>query len=180
MLQGLLRNVVVVKVRIPMPRGFESLGGCAVMDVPHFGTTAIAALDPAMGLRMAGRAQALLDALFAAGALEDVRTGGPQFPAQAASREFSAMVSQAFLNSASPTKRLCLTAFPTPHDRLLRDGYGLRRPSRPRSLVQRPPGRFTAFADDSTDGRDALPSASGRRSRATLRRTARPSSFWGA
>jgi len=82
--------------------------------------------------------------------------------------------------SASPTKRLCLTAFPTPHDRLLRDGYGLRRPSRPRSLVQRPPGRFTAFADDSTDGRDALQSASGRRSRATLRRTARPSSFWGA
>ena len=84
------------------------------------------------------------------------------------------------LDSASPTKRLCLTAFPTPHDRLLRDGYGLRRPSRPRSLVQRQPGRFTAFADDSTDGRDALPSASGRRSRATLRRTARPSSFWGA
>ena len=85
-----------------------------------------------------------------------------------------------FVASASPTKRLCLTAFPTPHDRLLRDGYGLRRPSRPRSLVQRQPGRFTAFADDSTDGRDALPSASGRRSRATLRRTARPSSFWGA
>ena len=27
---------------------------------------------------------------------------------------------------------LCLTAFPTPHDRLLRDGYCLRRPSRPR------------------------------------------------
>ncbi len=73
--------------------------------------------------------------------------------------------------SASPTKKLCLTAFPTPHDRLLRDGDGLRRPSRPRSLVQRQPGRFTAFADDSTDGRDALQSASGRRSRATLRRT---------
>ena len=82
-----------------MPRGFESLGGCAVMGVPHFGTTAIAALDPAMGLRMAGRAQALLDALFAAGALEDVRTGGPRFPAQAASRKCRAMVGQAFLNA---------------------------------------------------------------------------------
>ncbi|MFM2007316.1 MAG: hypothetical protein RLZZ09_2971, partial [Pseudomonadota bacterium] len=33
---------------------------------------------------------------------------------------------------ASPTNMLCLTAFPTPHDRMLRDGYCLRRPSRPR------------------------------------------------
>ena len=33
----------------------------------------------------------------------------------------------------SPTKMLCLTAFPTPHGRILRDGYCLRRPGRPRS-----------------------------------------------
>ena len=33
---------------------------------------------------------------------------------------------------ASPTNMLFLTAFPTPHDRMLRDGYCLRRPSRPR------------------------------------------------
>ena len=33
---------------------------------------------------------------------------------------------------ASPTNMLCLTAFPTPHDRMLRDGDCLRRPSRPR------------------------------------------------
>ena len=33
---------------------------------------------------------------------------------------------------ASPTNMLCLTAFPTPHDRMLRDSYCLRRPSRPR------------------------------------------------
>ncbi len=33
---------------------------------------------------------------------------------------------------ACPTNMLCLTAFPTPHDRMVRDGYCLRRPSRPR------------------------------------------------
>jgi hypothetical protein len=35
--------------------------------------------------------------------------------------------------AASPTNLLCLTAFPTPHGRKLRDGHCLRRPSRPRS-----------------------------------------------
>ena len=36
--------------------------------------------------------------------------------------------------AACPTELLCLTAFPTPHGRNSRDGYCLRRPSRPRSI----------------------------------------------
>jgi len=82
--------------------------------------------------------------------------------------------------SACPTKMLCLTAFPTPHGRLLRDGDCLRRPGRPASLVRRQQGRLSSFHHDSTTIREALQFASGRRYRATLRRTARPWAFRGA
>ena len=57
---------------------------------------------------------------------------------------------------ASPTNMQCLTAFTTPHDRMLRDSYCLRRPSRPRHPFSDNYGRFTRLSDDSTGFREAF------------------------
>ena len=72
MIQGLLRYVVVVQVRIAMKRGFEILGGCKMMGLQHLGNTAIEAFDHAIGLRMAWRNQAMFDALPGTGVIKDV------------------------------------------------------------------------------------------------------------
>ena len=54
MIQCLLRDVVVVKIYIPMQCGFEILGGGKVMGLQYLGNAAIEAFDHAIGLRVAG------------------------------------------------------------------------------------------------------------------------------
>jgi hypothetical protein len=99
MIQCLLRDVVVVKIYIPMQCGFEILGGGKVMGLQYLGNAAIEAFDHAIGLRVAGWYQAMLDALFGTGPIEDVLSGGPMFPTQTPIREFRAVVGQALLNT---------------------------------------------------------------------------------
>ena len=74
MVQGFLRDVVVVKVRVSMQCGFEVLCGCEVMGLQYLGNPAIEAFDPAVGLRMAWRNQAMFDALLGTGVIKDVRS----------------------------------------------------------------------------------------------------------
>lgn len=51
MLQDLLRDVVVIQVRIPMQCIFKLLGGWQMMGLQHLGNPAVEAFDPAMGRR---------------------------------------------------------------------------------------------------------------------------------
>ena len=68
------------------------------MGLQYLGNPAIEAFDHAIGLRMAWRNQAMLDALFNTSAIEHMIPGGPLLAAQTAIREFRTVVSQAFLD----------------------------------------------------------------------------------
>lgn len=72
MVQGFLRDVVVVKVRVSMQCGFEVLCGFEMVGLQYLGNPAIEALDHAVGLGVAWRYQAMLDVLFGAGAIKGV------------------------------------------------------------------------------------------------------------
>ena len=61
MLQGALRNVVVVDLDVVAQRGFEFCCRSEPCLINDFADTAIEALDHAIGLWMARRNQAMLD-----------------------------------------------------------------------------------------------------------------------
>ena len=71
MVQGTLRDAVVVGGQVVVQRRFEFAGAREAGLPDEVGDVAVEALDQAVGLRVAWRAEAVLDGERSAGAVEE-------------------------------------------------------------------------------------------------------------
>ena len=71
-----LRNVVIIEVQILLQGGFQMPGGGESGGFQYLGDATVKALDHAVGLRVLGLDQSVLDIMRGANLVEDVLAGG--------------------------------------------------------------------------------------------------------
>ena len=76
MAEVLLGNMLIIKVEIAPQGGFQVTGGGEGRGFQHLGDATVEAFDHAVGLRVFGLDQAMVDAVVGAGPVEDVLAGG--------------------------------------------------------------------------------------------------------
>ena len=100
----------------------------------HFGPFGLASRTPLRGLWLCGDHTETVPTRKGHTRLDEIQQDRIELPEHRGGKPLAGLRKRlrGHLAEASPTNMLCLTAFPTPHDRMVRDGYCLRRPSRPR------------------------------------------------
>lgn len=90
----------VVEVGVPQQGGGEILIVVEVMGLQDLADAPVEAFRPPIGLRVAGRAQAVFDASVGASVVENLFAGGAAVAVEAAVGEFGPVVGEACLDSA--------------------------------------------------------------------------------